>query len=216
VFIGHFALGFAGKRVAPTLSLAVLFAAAQLADLLWPIFVAIGLERVRIAPGYTPVTQLDFVSSPYSHSLALLIVWGVLFGYLVAAGTRARHALALIAALVVSHWVLDYITHPPDMPLYPGGPKLGLGLWYSLPLTIAVEVPMYLAGLFLYFRATRPRDAIGRWAFGLLAATLLILYVGSIAGPPPPSVTALWTTAIAGGALILAWAWWADRHRDVR
>src|SRR5262249_32804076 len=214
VFIGHLALGLAAKRAMPKLSLAVLFAAAQLADILWPIFVAIGLEQVRIDPGNTAVTPLDFVSYPYSHSLALLVVWGVLFGYLVAAAPRARHALLIIAALVVSHWILDYITHRPDMPLYPGGPKLGLGLWNSIPLTIAVEVPLYLAGLFLYFRATRPRDTIGRWAFNLLAATLLILYVGNIAGPPPPSVNALWAVSIAGVVLILAWSWWADRHRD--
>jgi hypothetical protein len=213
MFIGHFALGLAAKRATPRVSLAVLFAAAQLADILWPIFLAVGLEQVRIDPGNTAFTPLDFVSYPYSHSLATLIVWGLVFGWLVAARSR-RAAFVLIASLVVSHWVLDFVTHRPDMPLYPGGPKVGLGLWNSVPATVALEVPMYLAGLWLYFRATRPRDAIGRWGFALLAVTLLFIYVGNLAGPPPPSVTAIWILGIVGGPLFLVWSWWVDRHRD--
>jgi hypothetical protein len=213
VFIGHFALGLAAKRAAPRLSLAVLFAAAQLADILWPIFLAIGLEHVRIDPGNTAITPLDFVSYPYSHSLALLIIWGVVFGWLVAVRLRPG-VFGVIVALVVSHWVLDYVTHRPDMPLYPGGPKLGLGLWNSVPATVAVEVPLYLVGLWVYRSATRARDTIGRWAFALLAATLLIMYAGNLMSPPPPSVTAIWSVSIVGGLLFLAWAWWADRHRD--
>ena len=213
MFIGHFALGLAAKRAAPRLSLAVLFAAAQLADILWPIFLAIGLEHVRIDPGNTAITPLDFVSYPYSHSLALLIIWGVVFGWLVAVRLRPG-VFGVIVALVVSHWVLDYVTHRPDMPLYPGGPKLGLGLWNSVPATVAVEVPLYLVGLWVYRSATRARDTIGRWAFALLAATLLIMYAGNLMSPPPPSVTAIWSVSIVGGLLFLAWAWWADRHRD--
>ena len=115
MFIGHFALGFAAKRAAPGVSLGVLFAAAQLADVLWPIFVATGVEQVRIDPGNTAFTPLDFVSYPYSHSLVLLIIWGLIFAGI--AKVRLRAGFALIFALVVSHWVLDYITHRPDMPM---------------------------------------------------------------------------------------------------
>ena len=213
MFIGHFALGLAAKRAAPQVSLAVLFAAAQLADVLWPIFVALGLEQVRIAPGNTAFTPLEFVSYPYSHSLALLVVWGLAFGWLVA--VRARPGVfGVIVALVASHWVLDYITHRPDMPLYPGGPKVGLGLWNSIPGTVAVEVPMYLAGVWVYFASTRARDRAGRYGFAFLAAALLVIYIGNLTGPPPPSVTVLWTAAIAGTVIILAAALWADRHRD--
>ncbi len=211
MFIGHFALGLAAKRATPRLSLAALFAAAQLADLLWPIFVAIGIEQVRIDPGNTAVTPLDFVSYPYSHSLLLLAVWALVFGFLFSRGDR--RAFAVLALLVVSHWVLDYVTHRPDMPLYPGGPKVGLGLWNSVPATIAVEVTMYLVGLWIYYGATRPRDRAGRYGFGFLAAALLVLYVGNLTGPPPPSVTAIWAAGIAGGVIILAAALWADRHR---
>ena len=158
MFLGHLALGLAAKRVTPRVSLAVLFAAAQLADLLWPVLLAVGLEQVRIDPGNTAFTPLDFVSYPYSHSLLLLVVWGITFGWLYRLVTGDGRAFLVIAALVVSHWVLDFVTHRPDMPLYPGGPKLGLGLWNSVPGTMAVELTMYAAGLWVYFRATRARD----------------------------------------------------------
>jgi hypothetical protein len=215
MFIGHFALGLAAKRVTPRVSLGVLFAAAQLADLLWPFFLAVGLEQVRIDPGNTALTPLDFVSYPYSHSLLLLFGWGAVMAFVCSPFARGRRVVAVISGLVVSHWVLDFITHRPDMPLYPGGPKLGLGLWNSIPAAVAVEVPMFVAGLWIYTRVTHPRDAIGRWAFGALVVTLLLIYVASIFGPPPPSVTALYIVAMAGGVLFTAWSAWADGHRDV-
>src|SRR5438093_7074059 len=161
MFIGHFALGFAAKPVAPRVSLAVLFAAALLADLLWPLLVASGVERVRIDPGNTAFTPLDFVSYPYSHSLVMLVVWGVVLAALHGLGaSRDGRTFAVLVALVVSHWLLDFVTHRPDMPLYPGGPTVGLGLWNSVGGTLVVELAMYGAGLWMYLRATRPRDAI--------------------------------------------------------
>ena len=213
MFIGHLALGFAAKRALPKTSLAVLFVAVQLADLLWPILVAAGIEHVRIDPGNTAVTPLDFVSYPYSHSLVFLILWGVIFGALYHVRTRERAAFVVLAALVVSHWVLDFASHRPDMPIYPGSAKYGLGLWHSRLATVAVEVPMFAAGLWLYATATKPRDAIGRWGFRGLAAFLVIAYVMNLLGPPPPSVTALWIFAIVGAAILTLWSWWADRHR---
>jgi membrane-bound metal-dependent hydrolase YbcI (DUF457 family) len=212
MFIGHFALGLAAKRATPRVSLAVLFGAAQLADLLWPILVGLGVEKVAIQPGNTAFTPLEFISYPYSHSLALLACWGVAFGLAFSRGNR--RTFVVLALLVVSHWVLDYVTHRPDMPLYPGGPKVGLGLWNSVPGTIAVEVPMYLAGLWIYYRMTRPRDRAGRYGFGFLAAALLVIYAGNLTAPPPPSVNALWTAALGGAVIILAASLWADRHRD--
>src|SRR5438132_6962683 len=169
MFIGHFALGFAAKRAAPRLSLAILFAAAQLADVIWPVLVALGIEQVRIQPGITAFTPLDFVSYPYSHSLLMLLIWGAIFAALCASVTRERLAWLVVGALVVSHRVLDWITHRPDMPLYPGSAKFGLGLWNSVPATIAVEVVMFFAGIWIYARATRARDAIGRWGLSALA-----------------------------------------------
>ena len=216
MFVGHFALGFAAKRAAPRVSLAVLFAAAQLADLLWPLLVFAGVERVRIDPGNTAMTPLDFISYPYSHSLVTLVAWGIAFAVVYRAAARGggtAAAMLVLAALVVSHWILDFISHRPDMPIYPGGPKVGLGLWYSVPATLVVELAMFGAGVWIYLRATRPRDAIGRWAAVGLIVLLLAAYAANVFGGPPPSVDAIVIVGSIGGAVILALSEWADRHR---
>ena len=215
MFVGHLALGFAAKRVTPRASLAVLFAAAQFADILWPVFIAVGIEQVRIAPGITAFTALDFVSYPYSHSLVFLIGWGVAFGVLYRQLTGDRAALAVMAALVVSHWVLDVLTHRPDMPVYPGGSTFGLGLWNSIPATLIVELVLYAAGLWVYVRATEARDRIGRWGFIALAIFLVVVYLASI-GAAPSSIPGIYIPALAGVILLTVWSWWADRHRAPR
>lgn len=215
MFIGHFAVGLAAKRVMPGASLAVLLSAAQFADLLWPVFLALGLEQVRIDPGNTAFTPLDFVSYPYSHSLVLLVVWGVSFGFVYQWLAPQRRAVAVVAALVISHWVLDVVTHRPDMPIYPGGPKLGLSLWSSIPATLVVEITLYVLGLSIYVRATRARDAIGRWVFLALVIFLPVGYVAAV-GSVPPSIESLSITALVGAAVLTAWSWWADAHRVAR
>lgn len=213
MFIGHFALGFAAKRVEPRLSLAVLFVSAQLADVLWPVLIATGVEQVNISPGDTAFTPLAFLSYPYSHSLLALVAWGLLLGFAFGRGSRAW---ALVAALVVSHWALDWITHRPDLPIYPGSAKYGLGLWNSVPATLALESALFIGGLAIYLGATRPRDAIGRWGLWSLVAVLIASYISNVIGPPPPSVPALVSIAMPATLLILVWAWWADRHRVAR
>jgi hypothetical protein len=220
MFIGHFALGYAAKRWVPRLSLAVLFAGALFADLLWPILVALHIEQVRIVPGITASTPLEFISYPYSHSLLTLIIFGAIFGWI--AGRRVSRAgeagskdvFVVVMALVISHWVLDVITHIPDMPLYPGGPRFGLGLWNSVPGTLAVETVLFALGVWMYSRATRARDTAGRWAFVGVTAFLFVGFIANAGGTAPPSVTALWTMALALGALTLWLAWYADRHRE--
>lgn len=212
MFIGHFALGLAAKRAAPRLSLGVLFAAAQLADILWPLFLALGLEQVRIDPGNTRLTPLDFVNYPYSHSLLMLVVWALALGW--AFRRRDPRAFVVVSLLVVSHWLLDFVTHRPDMPLYPGGPKFGLSLWNSVPGTVGLELTMYIAGSVFYLATTRARDGVGRWATLGLLTTLLVIYVGDMASAAaPPSVRALTIVAGLGAILFTAWSWWADQHR---
>jgi hypothetical protein len=212
MFIGHFALGYAAKRWAPGLSLAALFAAAQFADLLWPVLVALGIEQVRIVPGITASTPLEFISYPYSHSLLTLTLFGAVFGW--AVSLRAPFASGVIVfLLVISHWMLDLVTHIPDLPLYPGGPKFGLGLWNSVTGTLVTETVMFALGVWLYATATTPRDKIGTWAFAGIAAFLFVGFLVNAMGTPPPSVTALWVMAIALGAFTLWLSWFADRHR---
>jgi len=171
------------------------------------------VERVAIVPGITRVVPLEFIHYPWSHSLAAAIFWGAVFGgsyWLIR--RNARNALWL-GALVVSHWVLDWISHRPDLPLYPGEAQAhGLELWASLPATLAVEFAIYLAGAYLYARSTRPMDRVGTVAFAALLALLAAIYLVSVFGPAPPSVEAV---AYSGalGYLTVAWGWWIDRHR---
>lgn len=215
MFIGHFALGFAAKKPAPKASLPVLFAASVFADILWPVFLALGAEEVVIDPGNTVMTPLHFVSYPYSHTLVMLVLWGALFGGLYLALTKDSRGAVVLAALVASHWVLDWITHGPDMALYPGGAMFGLGLWNSPALTWAVELTMFAVGVWIYARATRARDGQGRWGFWFLVLLFLAAYLGDAAmGTPPPSVRAIWISALVATAITLLLAWWVDRHRE--
>jgi hypothetical protein len=128
--------------------------------------------------------------------------------------TSDGSAAVMLAALAVSHWILDVVTHRPDMPLYPGSEKFGLGLWSSIGGTLAIEVPLFAAGVWIYARTTRPRDWIGRWALAALVAFLFVVYLGNLFGPPPPSVNAIVVAGALGGLVLLVWSWWVDRHRS--
>lgn len=214
MFIGHFALGFAAKRVAPRVNLGTLFAAAQLPDLIWPVLVGAGLEQVAIAPGNTAFTPLEFVSYPWSHSLVLVGAWGVGFAALHRLRTSNPSAAPLLVALAVSHWLLDFLSHRPDLPIVPGGPRYGLGLWNSVPLTLALELLLFATGVFLYTQATRPRSRRGQWALVSLVGVMLLAYFGNVMSAPP-STEAIWTGTLVGFLLLLAWGAWTDRQRAV-
>ncbi len=213
MFIGHPAVGFASKRVAPATNVGLLLGASWLLDLLWPIFLLLGIEHVRIGPrGASPFLTLDFYDYPWSHSLLMTIVWSVLAGGAYWLVTRYGHGALFIGLLVASHWVLDFVTHRPDLPLWPGGPKVGLGLWNSEVGTIVVEVATFAAGVAIYTRMTRGRDRIGSIGFWALIVFLLIAYAANIFSPPPPDEKSLAIGALAG-VLLPVWGWWVDRHR---
>jgi|CZKU01.1.fsa_nt_gi hypothetical protein len=214
MFIGHLAVGFASKRLAPRASLGPLMAAPLLLDLVWPIFVLAGVERIRVDPGNTAFTPLAFDSYPWSHSLVMSLGWAVLFAGAYFAVARYAVGAAVVAAGVVSHWLLDAASHRPDMPLYPGAgsPLVGLGLWNSVPGTIAVEGAMFAAGVALYITMTRPRDAVGRWALAALVGFVTLVYMSNLSGSPPPNAaTVAWVSL--GTWLLPIWAGWADAHR---
>ncbi len=204
----------AAKKAAPRASLGVLVLAAQFADLLWPIFLLLGWERVRIAPGVTRVTPLEFVSYPYSHSLGAPPLWGIALGAAYAAIRRDRRGALIVGLCVPSHWLLDFVAHRPDMPILPGGPRYGLGMWNSLPLTLFVELALYAAGIVIYLRTTHARDRVGVYALWALLIFLLVIYLSSDFGPPPPNLKAIAYMALAMW-LLVPWAAWADKHREV-
>jgi hypothetical protein len=213
MFIGHIAVALAAKRVAPRTSLGTLAVAVQFADLLWPIFLLLGWEQVRIVPRITAVTPLDFVSYPISHSLLADIGWASLFAGLYLIVKHYPKGAFVIWACVMSHWILDVISHRPDMPLYPRGRTfIGLGLWNSLPATLLIEGAMFVAGVAIYLRSTRAKDKTGVLSFWALIIVFVILYLGTLFGPPPPSLEALKIMAL-GGWLFVPWFYWIDRHR---
>lgn len=217
MFLGHYALALGAKRIAPAVSLGTLFLACQFADMLWPTLVVLGIEHVEVDPGNTLVTPLNFVSYPWSHSLVMLLVWSALFfgAYRVLRGGSTLAAL-IVGGLVFSHFVLDVITHRPDMPITIGGAqKIGLGLWNYPGTTLAVESALFIAGAVFYMGATRERDRAGRIGLYALIATLVAIYFAALYGPPPPSSDAV---AMAGHLswLFVFWAYWVDRHRSPR
>jgi hypothetical protein len=145
------------------------------------------------------------------------VVWASVFAlaYLWLQGYRAGAVAVWVG--VVSHWVLDFVTHRPDMPLFPGGgPKLGLGLWNSIPGTMIVEGAMLALGVRWYTKATRARDGIGRYGFWAYVAFLVAAYVGDRFGGPPAGVRELAWTGLIAEAVLLGWAWWFDAHRVAR
>jgi hypothetical protein len=214
MFLGHYGVAFAAKRVAPRTSLGALSFAAQFLDELWPILLLLGVEHVKIVPGLMAASPMDFTSYPYSHSLLMAIVWGILIGGAYYLLRRYGRGAWIIGALVVSHWFLDVPMHRADLPLWPGAssPKVGWGLWNSIPVTYVIELAIYVIGIAVYLRATRARDRIGSWGLWTYILVLAILFVASN-GSPPPSERALAWTAL-GIWLFVPWAWWVDKHRD--
>jgi len=212
VFIGHNAVGFASKQPAPRASLGVLMAAPMLPDLLWPIFLLLGIEHVRIDPGNTRWTPLDFYDYPWSHSLLMVVVQALLFGGGTWLFTRYARGATIATLGVVSHWVCDFLMHRPDLPLWPHGPRVGLGMWNYPIATIAIEGVAFIAGVMLYRRITRPRDRVGSIAFWALVVLLAAIFVSLAGGKPPENVQQIAYLGLAGW-LIPCWGAWFDRHR---
>jgi len=217
VFLGHFAVAFAAKRAAPTVSLGTWIVACQLLDLLWPLFVLLGIETVAITPGITVFSPLDFTHYPWTHSLLMAAVWSCAMGALYWR-LRGTYILATLVGLVVlSHWFLDLLVHRPDLPLAPGSDvKVGFGLWNSVAGTLIIEFALFALGVGLYLGGNRARDRQGEYALWALVIFLALAYASASFGPPPPSVSVMAWVTLLGGAITVAWAYWLDRHRETR
>jgi hypothetical protein len=216
MFIGHFGTGLAAKKIDPKISLGTLFLAAQFIDLLWPIFLLLGLEKVQIEPGNTAFTPLNFISYPYSHSFFGALVWSILFAAVFFLFKKEIKSSLLLGALVMSHWVLDLITHKPDLLLFPWNDfKVGFGLWNYVLVTILIEGLIFGIGSYLYLvttKAENKKGSIGLW--GLLIF-LAVIYLMNVFGSPPPSENAIAVVGLFQWILI-AWAYWIDKNRSVK
>ena len=205
MFLGHFAVGLAGRTLTPSVSLGTWFLAVQLVDLVWPFFLLTGLEHVRIVPGITKFTPLDFSHYPFTHSLVAGAVWALLLVLARPGALRQPRTAAMLAGGVLSHWFLDALVHRPDLPVLPNGPYVGLGLWNNVAATLVIELTLFAVALALYVRTRRPG-----MSFWLMIVALLAAYVGAGFGPPPPDVQTLAFSALAVWLFVL-WAWYSDR-----
>jgi membrane-bound metal-dependent hydrolase YbcI (DUF457 family) len=217
MFIGHFAVAFAAKPAAPKASLGTLFIACELVDLIWPLFLLLGIERVAIQPGVTAFTPLDFVHYPWTHSLLMSALWAASFAALFLLVRKDLRTAMVLGLVVLSHWFLDAIVHRPDLPLTPGSTqKIGLGLWNSIPGTLLLETALFAAALLYYLKKTQSKTRAGSWGLWGTVAFFLVAYLGAAFGPLPPSVEAIAWTGIAGGLVTAALGYWLDRQRTLK
>jgi hypothetical protein len=217
MFIGHYAVGFASKKLAPRASLGVLIAAPILLDLLWPIFLVLGWEHVSVEPNPNPFLRLTFDAYPISHGLLAVVGWATLFAAVYFGLTRYRAGTLVLWVGVISHWVMDYVVHRPDLPLYAGGTRLvGLGLWNHRWAAIAVELVLFAIGIWIYLQQTKAKDKIGVYALWGFVVFLLLAYGAAAFGPPPPASIKKLAIVTLCTALLIPWAWWFDKHREAR
>ena len=214
MFIGHFGTGLAAKKIDNRISLGTLFLASQLSDLIMPILQILGIERVRIDPGNTAFVPIDILYYPFSHSLFSVLILALLFGLIYFIIKRNKKGSILLGGLVIFHWVLDLITHRPDLPLAPWSNfKVGFGLWNSVILTLIVESFIFITGAFIYLKTTKAYNKKGTIGIWSLLIFLTVIYLLSAFGPPPPNADSMGYVGLMQW-LFIAWGYWIDRNRS--
>jgi len=216
MFVGHYAVALGLKKFEKRVSLGVLFLAVQFVDILFMPFVLLGIERMNIIPNFTQSTHFELEYMPYTHSLLASALWAILayvvFRWLL---VRDRSVAVVVALAVFSHWILDLITHMPDLPLWSDGSmKFGLGLWNNAAAAFAVEAIFLVAALWLYLRATQASTALGKYGMSVFVALLVLMNIVNIFGPPPQGgMIELAVSALVAYFLFAGIAFWLDRKR---
>ncbi len=210
MFVGHYGASFAGKKVDTTVPLWVLFLAVQWLDVMWSVLVFAGVEKVRIAPGFTGTNPLDLYYMPYTHGLITALLWS--FGAMLVYRSFWHGATAragwVVAAAVLSHWVLDFIVHTPDLPLYGNSAKVGLGLWNMPALSLGLEIVVFFGGLWLYFSTGVRRRA----QFVIFGVVMFAVQIFSSFGPPPPTDRAMAAEAFSAYIMFAAIIAWLEKR----
>lgn len=209
MFVGHYGVSFAAKRVAPAVPLWVLFVAVQLLDIIWAPLVLLGVEKVRIVPGITASNPLDLYYMPYTHSLVAALAWSAIAAAVYLARGRGTKPAVIVGAAVLSHWVLDFVVHRPDLPLVDDAAKVGLGLWHFPIAALALEALLLFGGMWLYFRASTVRR-VPMVGFGIV---MFVAQAAIFFGPPPSSGRAAAVMALLAYAAYAGAAAWLERRR---
>lgn len=214
MFIGHYGVSFVAKASRHEIPLWLLFIAVQLIDVFWSIFVLLGIEKVRIVPGYAASSPLDLYYFPYTHSLLGAALWSIAFGVICVLIYRWNRTTGVIAGLAVfSHWILDLLVHRPDLAVYGSHMKMGFGLWnYKWP-EFALEVVLLFGGICVYMSSTRATGGIGRYGFIGVAIVMLVIQASQFFAPPPPSSNAVAISALFTYLLFAGTAAWLERKR---
>jgi hypothetical protein len=213
MFVGHYGPSFLAKRLEPGIPLWILFLAVQLLDVCWAIFIFLGVERVRIVPGFTETNALDLYYMPYTHSLPGALAWAAAAAVLYRLITGSGRAGVLVGAAVFSHWPLDLLVHPPDLALYDNAAKVGLGLWNYPYVTLVLEGTLLLGAMALYLERSRPLPGRARHSMPAFGVAILLMQSGMLFGPPPPSDRAMATLALISYAVLAGSIAWLEGGR---
>jgi hypothetical protein len=217
LFTGHYSFSFAGKSLAgksgdkdneKRIPLWLLFIAVQFIDVLWSIFVLLGIEKVRIVPGITASNALDLYYMPYTHSLLGVLCWSALAyaACQIVPGLRRVRTGLILAAAVFSHWILDLVVHRPDLSIYDSVGKMGFGLWNYRGAAFALEMAALLGGAAMLYRTALHKVRLA--GFVVFLAALQVF--GTFFFPPPPSDHAAATTALVSYIVLALTAWWVE------
>ena len=217
MFTGHYSFSFAGRALAgksgdqendKRIPLWLLFIAVQFIDVLWSIFVLLGIEKVRIVPGITASNALDLYYMPYTHSLLGVLFWSLLAFAMCqfVPALRGKRTGLILAAAVFSHWILDLIVHRPDLALYDSVGKMGFGLWNYRGAAFALEMAVLLCGAAMLYRTAAHKVRLA----GFVAFLAALQVFGTFFFPPPPSDHAAAITALVLYVVLALTAWWVE------
>jgi len=170
---GHYSAAFLAKALEPRLPLWILAIAVQLVDVLWALFVLVGIEHLRVDPSL-PSNPLDLYHMPYTHSLLGALAWAALAAAAVFAWRREWLASLVVAGAVASHWLLDWVVHRPDLLLWSGSAKHGLALWNFPVVGIAVESSLLVASAWLLLRGRNRAWRLRRGILTMVSALLVV------------------------------------------
>ncbi|MEL6876651.1 MAG: metal-dependent hydrolase [Pseudomonadota bacterium] len=211
MFIGHFAPAFAAAAISPrSPRLGTLFVAAQLVD--WGFFALamVGVEKMRVDPDATVMVPFDLYHMPFTHSLLGTAIWAAVFAIIVMVWQRNPFGGMLAALVVLSHWLLDWITHAPDLTIAGGPEAYGLGLWnypqFAMPLELLITIGAF------WFYVKRTRGPIGP-PLALLAVLLVFQAINWFGPEPVEAGMALYVQALFAFGIATGFAWWVGHNR---